>query len=78
MAHGMAKTPESKPDWHPAKVDESGHELIGDYPASGPARALAIAKAGRKTDPDGVLSPEQIAAIGVAAPQPAQEQGGEG
>lgn len=76
----MAKPAEPKPDWHPAKVDEAtGHELIGDFPASGPARAIAIHKAGRKTDPDGILTPEQIAAVtaGYEAPPPATE-GSEG
>lgn len=74
-----AKTADKAPDWHPAKVDEFGHELIGEFPASGPARALAIHKAGRKTDPDGILSPEQIAAItaGQAAVS-ATDDGGEG
>ncbi len=52
-----------KPDWSPPKSDDSGHELFGDYPVSGPARALALHKAGRKTDPDGLLTPEQIAAV---------------
>ena len=75
----MAKAPDPKPDWHPAKVSDDGHELIGDYPASGPARAVAIAKAGRKTDPDGILTPEQIAAVSAGYEAPtAAEQGSEG
>jgi hypothetical protein len=68
----MTKSTE-KPDWSPPKVDEQGRELIGDYPASGPARALAIAKAGRKTDPDGILTPEQIAAVNAGDPVPKSE-----
>lgn len=57
----MAKT--EKPDWSPPEVDDSGRELLGGYPANGPARAAAIAAAGRKTDPEGILTPEQIAAF---------------
>jgi hypothetical protein len=82
MRRMAAKTAETtaKPDWSPPSVDEQGHELFGDFPLSGPARALAIAKAGRKTDPDGLLSPEQIAAIsaGVPKPEPATDEGSEG
>lgn len=51
-------------EWSPPPVDEeTGHTLVGDYPLSGPARALALAKAGRKTDPDGIVSEETIAAF---------------
>jgi hypothetical protein len=73
----MAKAPADKPDWSPAKTDDQGHELIGDFPASGPARAIAIHKAGRKTDPDGILTPEQIAAVN-AGEVPVVAEGGEG
>ncbi|HYI39993.1 MAG TPA: hypothetical protein VE053_06715 [Allosphingosinicella sp.] len=61
------------PDWGPARIDENGHELIGDFPASGPARAMAIHKAGRKTDPDGVLAPDQIAAFAGPPEVPARQ-----
>lgn len=69
----------TKPDWSLPKVDENGHELFGDYPVSGPARALALHKAGRKTDPDGLLTPEQIAAISSGdVPTPAEDGSAEG
>jgi hypothetical protein len=74
----MAKAPADKSDWSPAKVDDQGRELIGDYPASGPARAIAIHKAGRKTDPDGILTPEQIAAVNAGDVPEAPAEGSEG
>lgn len=50
-------------DWHPPKVDQkTGHELVGGYPVAGPARAEALAKAGVAEDPNGLVSPEAIAA----------------
>jgi hypothetical protein len=70
----VAKSAE-KPDWSPAVVDDDGHELRGGFPVSGPARALAIHKAGRKADPDGILSPEQIAAVSAGMTSPASTGG---
>lgn len=70
----MAKAAADKPDWSPPAVNDDGHELHGDYPVSGPARALALGKAGRKTDPDGILTPEQIAAVNAGdVPTPAED-----
>lgn len=46
----------------PQKVDENGVHYMGDYPANHRLRAEALRKARIKTDPDGLISPEMIAA----------------
>lgn len=65
-----------KSDWNAPKVDNLGRELIGKYPASGPARAIALHKAGLKSDPDKILTDEQIAAVNAgSAPAPITSSG---
>lgn len=65
---------EAKPDASPAKqssevvetqppkVDENGVHYFGDYPANHRLRAEALRKARLKHDPDGLITPEMIAA----------------
>jgi|GEM_PF-5379863 len=55
-------------DWSPVAVDtETGHEMHGDFPLGRAARLAALAAKGRKTDPDGIVSRDDIAAYTGAA-----------
>ena len=48
--------------WSEPKADKkTGLVMHGDFPLSGPARAQALVDAGLDEDPDGILTPEQIA-----------------
>lgn len=63
-----AKTEEPKPapkkgDWQPPVVDPvTNRASIGGYPANHRLRAIALNKAGKSEDPQGLVTPEQIAA----------------
>jgi hypothetical protein len=49
------------PDWSPAKSDENGFALHGDYPLNSRLRAEAFVRDGVSEDPDGLVSVELIA-----------------
>lgn len=50
-------------DWSPVPVhNETGHEMHGEYPLGRAARLAALAAKGRKTDPDDIVTREEIAA----------------
>lgn len=54
-------------DWKPAELGKDGHTLVGKHPFSGPARARSLARAGAKSDPQGLVSDEAIATAAKAA-----------
>lgn len=57
-----AVEPNIPDDWQPQQTDtETGVFMTGDYPTNHRLRAEALARARRKTDPDGIVSPELIA-----------------
>jgi len=47
--------------WTPPATNEEGHALEGEYPHNRRLRAEALAKAGKTTDPDGIVTDELIA-----------------
>lgn len=56
------------------KRDKNGVELYGKYPVNHGLRAEALARAGKKEDPDGIIEPDLIAdyakRIGKVKPEP--------
>jgi hypothetical protein len=48
-------------DWQPQQTDDSGVFLSGELPTNHRLRAEALAKARRKSDPDGLISDDLIA-----------------
>lgn len=47
--------------FNPPKTNEAGFAMSGDYPLNSRLRAEALAQAGKETDPDGIVSDEDIA-----------------
>lgn len=64
---GVAAGEAAAADWSPAELGKDGHTLVGKHPFSGPARARSLAKAGAKSDPQGLVSDEAIATAAKAA-----------
>lgn len=58
-----APAAEAPKDWQPQQVDEAGVYLAGEsgLPVNHRLRAEALAKARRKSDPDGIITDELIA-----------------
>lgn len=65
-----------QPDWSPQRQDENGVFMAGDYPANHRLRAEALAKARRKSDPDGIISDDLIEQAGARLR--AEREGGNG
>jgi len=58
-----AVKPAQKNDWSEPKTDKDGFQVGKDnFPPTGLARAMALAAAGKETDPSGIVSDEMIAA----------------
>lgn len=63
---------ESKSDWAEPKRDpKTGFQLHKDGLPSGKlARAMALAKSGKTADPEGIVTPSEIAAVAPPKSEP--------
>lgn len=71
---GKVKVKAPKPDWAPPKVNKSGQQVDDDgLPLAPAARAIALAEAGRKSDPAGIVTSDMISAHDPKAAQADRE-----